>query len=176
MSLREDPQAGVDVDGTAADSAPSILWPGRVMLVCSSGGHLAQLYRLEAWWRPRQRRWVTFDTADALSLLDGEDAVWAHRPTTRNVPNLLRNLLLAIRQVPRYRPDVIVSDGAGVAFPFFLIGRALGVRCVYLEVLDRIDSRTVTGRLCAPLSHLFLVQHPDQQKLYPGSQIVGEVL
>lgn len=175
MGSSEQPQ-GVDTAAMSTDEAPSTLWPSRVMLVCSSGGHLAQLFRLEAWWRPRERRWVTFDTADATSLLAGEDAVWAYRPTTRNIPNLLRNLLLAIREILRYRPDVIVSDGAGVAFPFFLVGRAFRVRCVYIEVLDRIDSQTVTGRLCSPLSHLFLVQHPDQQKLYPGSQVVGEIL
>ena len=77
--------------------------------------------------------------------------MWAHYPTTRNIPNTLRNLRLAMRELRRRRPDVIVSDGAGVAFPFFVVGRLLGIPTVYLEVYDRIDSPTLTGRLCRPL-------------------------
>lgn len=149
---------------------------GRVLLVCSSGGHLAQLYRLAPWWRERERTWVTFDTPDATSLLHDEDVVWAYRPTTRNVRNLWRNTVLAWRSLRRLGPTLIISDGAGVAFPFFLIGRALGIRTVYVEVYDRIDSRTLTGRLCQPLSDLFLLQWEEQQLLYPKGVVVGRLL
>src|SRR6185369_10391746 len=69
----------------------------KVALVCSSGGHLAQLHRLEPWWRDHERLWVTFDTPEAVALLAGERTVWAHHPTTRNLPNAWRNLVLARR-------------------------------------------------------------------------------
>jgi len=144
--------------------------------VCSSGGHLIQLYRLESWWRTHERYWITFETPDAVSLLSEEDVMWAHHPTTRNLPNLARNLLLAWRVLIRRRPDVIVSNGAGVAFPFFLVARLLRIRTVYVEVYDRIDLPTLTGRLCYPLCDLFLVQWPEQKKFYPRSQLVGHVL
>ena len=141
----------------------------RVLFVCSSGGHLAQLYRLKAWWPTTDRGWVTFDTTDATSLLAGERVIWAHHPTTRNVPNALRNLLLAFTLLRRDRPDIVISDGAGVAVPFFVIARALRIATVYVEVYDRIDSRTVTGRLCAPFTDLFCVQWEEQRALYPGA-------
>lgn len=144
-----------------------------VMLVCSSGGHLAQLLRLEPWWANHQRTWVTFDLPDARSKLSGETLVPAHHPTTRNVVNLVRNSVLAARLLARCRPDVIVSNGAGVAVPFFVLARLLRIPTVYLEVYDRVDSRTLTGRLCRPLSTLFLVQWPEQQRLYEGSTLVG---
>ena len=60
--------------------------------MCSSGGHLAQLFRLRRWWEDHERVWVTFDTPDATSLLATEPVVGAHHPTTRNHPNALRNL------------------------------------------------------------------------------------
>ena len=150
--------------------------PQQVMLVCSSGGHLAQLYRLEPWWRDRERTWVTFDTPDAVSLLEGEDVVWAHHPTTRNLRNLLRNLWLAWRTIRRTRPGTVVSDGAAVAFPFFLVARLLGASTVYVEVYDRIDTPTLTGRLCQPLSHLFLLQWEEQQRFYRRGIVVGRLL
>ncbi|CAN5837528.1 UDP-N-acetylglucosamine--LPS N-acetylglucosamine transferase [soil metagenome] len=148
----------------------------RGLLVCSTGGHLAQLHRLEPWWRHHDRTWVTFRKADAESLLAGEQVRWAFHPTTRNVPNLLRNLVLAVRVLRAERPEVIVSDGAGVAVPFFLVGRAMGIRTVYIEVFDRIESSTMTGRLCRPLTDLFCVQWPEQQAHYRGSVVVGTLL
>ena len=66
------------------------------------------------------------------------------RPAT--CPNALRNLRLAWRVLRSERPDVVVSDGAGVAVPFFVVAKLLGISTVYLEVVDRIDTRTLTGQ------------------------------
>jgi UDP-N-acetylglucosamine:LPS N-acetylglucosamine transferase len=120
--------------------------------------------------------WITFDTADAVSLLHGERVWWAHHPTTRNLPNALRNLALAWRLLRRERPDVVVSDGAGVAAPFFAVAKLLGVRTVYVEVYDRLDSRSLTGRLCYPLADLFCVQWEEQRSLYPRARLIGALL
>lgn len=148
----------------------------KVMLVCSSGGHLTQLYRLRPWWQRHERIWVTFSGAHSESLLKDETVRPAFFPTTRNIPNALRNLRLAIGLIRAERPDVLVSDGAGVAFPFFLVGRVLGVRTVYLEVFDRISRPTMTGRLCYPLAELFLLQWAEQANSYPRGQVIGCLL
>ncbi|HUZ55965.1 MAG TPA: PssD/Cps14F family polysaccharide biosynthesis glycosyltransferase [Streptosporangiaceae bacterium] len=145
----------------------------KAILVCSSGGHLAQLYRLRPWWDQHDRVWVTFADAQAESLLTGERVVPAFAPTTRNIRNALRNFRLAVRVLRAERPDVLVSDGAGVALPFFLVGRMLGIRTVYLEVYDRISRSTLTGRLCYPLAELFLLQWEEQLANYPKGQVIG---
>jgi beta-1,4-N-acetylglucosaminyltransferase len=150
--------------------------PRKLVLVCSSGGHLLQLHQLRPWWQHHERVWVTFPTADAVSLLRGEEAVWAHHPTTRNARNALRNLFLAWRLLRRFRPDVVVSTGAGVAFPFFVASRMLRISTVYIEVYDRIDVPTLTGRLCERLSTLFLLQWSEQKRFYPRGQVIGPLL
>lgn len=155
---------------------PAATTTGGIMLVGSSGGHLAQLLALEPWWALKGRHWVTFRTPDAESLLQEEDVTWAHYPTTRNVPNLFRNAILAARTLRRHRPDAIVSTGAGVALPFFMLGRLLGIPTVYIEVFDRIDSRTLTARLCGPFTSTLLVQWEEQQLLYPHATVVGTLL
>ncbi|MBV9096350.1 MAG: UDP-N-acetylglucosamine--LPS N-acetylglucosamine transferase [Streptosporangiaceae bacterium] len=145
----------------------------KVLLVCSSGGHLAQLYRLRPWWQRHERVWVTFRDSHAESLLKGETVVHAFAPTTRNVPNALRNLRLAFSIIRAERPDVLVSDGAGVAVPFFLLARAMRVPTVYLEVYDRISRPTLTGKLCYPFTKLFIVQWPEQAVSYPRGKLIG---
>lgn len=152
--------------------------PGKphVLLVASTGGHLAQLMVLRDWWGAMDRTWVTFDKADAHSGLAGEQVVYAHHPTTRNVKNAMRNLMLAHSTIARVQPSLVVSTGAGVAAPFFLVAKARGVPSVYIEVFDRIDSTTMTGRMCRPLATAFCVQWKDQLDLYPGADYVGELL
>lgn len=150
--------------------------PLRLLLVCSNGGHLGQLHKLELWWSQHERLWISFDKADAQHLLAGEQVRWAYYPTTRNIANLLRNFGLAFKVMLGWRPDVVVSTGAGVALPFFVLGKLLGVRTVYLEVFDRIDSATLTGKLCRPFTDLFCVQWPEQQQVYRDAVLVGPVM
>lgn len=150
--------------------------PSSVLLVCSNGGHLAQLIALRGWWSERQRTWVTFDTPDATSRLEGEVVVAAHHPTTRNLVNLLRNGLLAGGVLHRVRPEMVVSTGAGVALPFFVLAWVRGIPTVYIEVYDRVDSTTMSGRLCRPFTTRFLVQSERQQALYPGSEVLGRLV
>ncbi len=145
----------------------------KVLLVCSSGGHLSQLMELRPWWQHHDRQWVTFDLPDARSKLGDEYLIPAHHPTTRNARNAVRNWLLARRVLAEYRPDVVVSTGAAVAFPFFLQARRLSIPTVYVEVYDRVDSRTLTGRLCHPIANRFCTQWPEQQALYPNSTLIG---
>lgn len=148
----------------------------RLLLVASTGGHLAQLMVMRDWWSTFDRTWVTFDKADAHSALAGESVIYASHPTTRNLPNAMRNLALARRTIADIKPSLLVSTGAGVAAPFFLVAKARRVPSIYIEVFDRIDSTTMTGRMCRPLAAAFCVQWEDQMRLYPGSDYVGELL
>ena len=121
--------------------------------------------------------WVTFDTPEARDALrDEADVTWAYHPTTRHLGNLVRNAGLAHRTLRRVRPTIIVSTGAGVAYPFFLAARLRRIRTVYVEVYDRIDGPTLTGRLCSPVTDLMLVQWDEQRVLYDDAVTVGRLL
>lgn len=146
----------------------------RALLVASSGGHLAQLSALRRHWDDVDVHWVTFRQQDAHRC--GTDPVtWAYFPTTRNVRNAVRNFFLALRVLRRDRPDVLLSDGAGVALPFFVAARLFRVPSVYLEVFDRVTTPTLTGRLCYPITDEFLLQWEEQRSAYPAGHVVGRV-
>jgi UDP-N-acetylglucosamine:LPS N-acetylglucosamine transferase len=148
----------------------------KTLLVCSSGGHLLLLHRLHDWWGRHDRLWVSFRKVDAESMLAGERVVWAFHPTQRSIVNLLRNTWLAWRTVRRERPDVVVSTGAGVALPFFLVARLFRIKTVYIEAYERVDNPSLTGRLCYPLSDLFILQWDEQRRHYPKGEVVGALL
>lgn len=147
-----------------------------VILVCSTGGHLLQLLGFAPAWEGRTRLWVTHANSDAKSLLRGESVVYAHSPTTRNVPNLLRNLLLAWRVVRRERPRALVTTGAGVAVPFAWIAWLHGVPVAYVESLTRVDGLSMSARLIAPVAARLYVQWPELASSHARAEYHGNLL
>lgn len=148
----------------------------RILIACSSGGHLAQAMALEPWWGQHERLWVTGPTADARIKLADEHVIDCHYPTQRHLPNLVRNTMLARRVLRDFRPDVVFSTGAAVAVPFLAMARSVGARSVYLETIDRLDKPSLTGRLVYPFVDDFLGQWDSLVHRLPRAEHVGVVL
>lgn len=147
----------------------------KVCLVGSSGGHLAHLYMLKPFWEKHERFWVTFDKQDAKSILKEEKMYGCYYPTNRNLKNLLRNTVLAFKVLFKERPDILISSGAAVAVPFFYIAKLMGKKLIYIEVFDRIDKPTMTGRLVYPIVDGFIVQWEEMKEVYPKSINLGSI-
>lgn len=147
----------------------------KVCLVGSSGGHLTHLYLLKPFWEDKERFWVTFDKEDARSILSDEVVYPCHYPTNRNLKNLIKNTILAFNILRKERPDIIISSGAAVAVPFFYLGKIFGAKTVYIEVFDRIDAPTVTGKLVYPVTDRFIVQWEEMKKVYPKAINLGGI-
>jgi UDP-N-acetylglucosamine:LPS N-acetylglucosamine transferase len=137
----------------------------RVLIVASPGGHLLQMLALEPAWCDTDRIWVTLRSTDVEYLLRDERVVYGHGPTPRNVGNFFRNLRLASRVLREQNPSVIVSTGAGLALPFFLLGRLQRRRLVYVESITRVEKLALTGRLVYPLASSFFVQWDSLSRL-----------
>jgi UDP-N-acetylglucosamine:LPS N-acetylglucosamine transferase len=149
---------------------------GPVLLVSTQGGHLTHLLALREWWEAHARVWVCPEAPDVRDRLAGERVVPSYAPTTRNLPNLVRNTVLAMHLLRRERPSLLVSAGAGVAVPFFVGAWLLGIPTVFIEVYDRVDTPTMTGRLCGPFTTLRMVQWQSQLDFYPDARLVGPLL
>ena len=147
----------------------------KVCFVGSSGGHLTHLYMLKPFWKDKERFWVTFDKEDARSLLKGEKMYPCYYPTNRSLKALLINTKLAWKILRREKPDLIVSSGAAVAVPFFYIGKILGAKLVYVEVFDRIDKPTMTGKMVYPISDKFVVEWEEMTRVYPKAMCLGSI-
>lgn len=162
------------------DSAKSSILGGhsvtmKVCLVGSSGGHLAHMYMLKSFWEKNDRFWVTFDKEDAKSLLKKERMYSCYYPTNRNLKALLKNTFLAFKVLRKEKPDVIISSGAAVAVPFFYLGKLMGAKLVYIEVFDRIDKPTITGKLVYPIVDKFIVEWEEMKKVYPKAINLGSI-
>lgn len=147
----------------------------KIGLVGSSGGHLTHLKQLSETWEKYDHFWVTFDKTDASSYLKNERWYKAFFPTNRNIKNLFRNTFVAFRVLRKEHPDILISSGAAVAVPFFYLGKVFGCKLIYIEVFDRVDRPTLTGRLVYPICDEFIVQWPEMKKVYPKAKVFGSL-
>lgn len=147
----------------------------KICLVGSSGGHLTHLYMLKPFWSKKNHFWVTFDKEDARSILKDEKVYPCYYPTNRNIKNLIKNTVVAWKVLKKEKPDLIISSGAAVAVPFFYLGKLFGAKLIYIEVFDRIDKPTMTGKLVYPITDKFIVQWEEMKKVYPKAINFGSI-
>ncbi|AOZ72446.1 hypothetical protein BK816_03350 [Boudabousia tangfeifanii] len=148
----------------------------KILMAGSSGGHLAQLRNLSYWYQDLDVTWLTFDTEDAKTALEGERVIWATHSPERKWQQLIKSAKLARRTLDKSRPDLIISAGASLGIMALLYGKMLGVPTLYIEVFDRIKLRSLSGRIAYRLADEFCVQWEEQKKLYPKAKLVGPLL
>jgi UDP-N-acetylglucosamine:LPS N-acetylglucosamine transferase len=130
---------------------------------------------LKPFLEDKDRFWVTFDKEDARSSLEGERFYPCYYPTNRSLKALIINTRRAWKILRKERPDIIISSGAAVAVPFFYIGKLFGAKLVYIEVIDRIDKPTITGKMVYPIVDKFVVQWEEMKKVYPKAVNLGSI-
>ena len=148
----------------------------KILFVTSPGGHLYQICLLKSWWKKYDRFWVTSDTPDVRYLLNREKIFKGFFPENANIINAFFNLVLALRLLVKHKPYLLVSTGAGIAPPFFLVARLMGVKSVFIETMDFCRTGSLSGRLIYPLASLFIVQHNSLKKIYPKAKYLGSFI
>lgn len=51
----------------------------------------------------------------------------------------------------------------------------MGAKLIYIEVFDRIDKPTMTGKMVYPITDKFVVQWEEQKKVYPKAINLGSI-
>ena len=64
------------------------------------------------------------------------------------------------------KPDVIISTGAEIAIPGFLIAKLRGIPTLYIECGAQVTHPSMTGRLLIHIADNFLVQWPELLNVY----------
>lgn len=147
----------------------------KVCLVCSTGGHLAEMLCLLPALEEHEHFIVTYDDPYARSTKD----VRYFLPS--NIREKPQRLLFQTRRcwdiLRRESPQVIISTGAEIALPFFYLGRVLGMHTIFIESWCRTSTASLTGRLAYPVANEFLVMWPALLEVYgPKARYEGAIL
>lgn len=136
----------------------------KIALVSSHGGHLTELLEL------------------APAFVDCNIFYYCYdADTTRRLPNayltpnrpyspwyFLVNLVRLWRIFGKERPNFLVSTGAEIAIPAFIVAKLRGVRSLYIECGAQVTHPSLTGRIVVHLADQFLVQWPELLPAYRG--------
>lgn len=141
-------------DGDRATSHPlSVLVPvgANVLWAASSGGHFAQLKRVEeATDAGRHSHWVTFNTPQTAGALTGrEDVTYVDYIAPRDLLKTLRAARKVWMLTNSRRFDLSISTGSALAAAVLPIARRRGIRSLYVESIARTKGPSLTGRLMA---------------------------
>lgn len=147
--------------------------PRRLALVCSHGGHLAEILAIREALPGCEAFFFCYDATTTRTL-----------PNAYRVPNkpyspwrFLANLYLAWRIVSRERPDFLISTGAEIAIPWFLVAKVRGIPSLYIECGAQVTRPSITGRIVVHLADTFLVQWPELLKAYgPRARYEGSLV
>ena len=82
------------------------------------------------------------------------------------LPKMLVNSIKTLYIWIKERPDIVITTGTLVGYPFYLLSVLLHKRFVFIETFGRANMPTVAGRLMEKHSDLFIVQWETQKKYY----------
>jgi UDP-N-acetylglucosamine--N-acetylmuramyl-(pentapeptide) pyrophosphoryl-undecaprenol N-acetylglucosamine transferase len=149
------------------------------VLVGSNGGHLSQLVELGTRidGLDNDRLWVTFDTPQSRSLLEGRRTKFIDLIGERDVVGVCRGAITAHKIMHEIDVSAVVSTGSGIALSFLPYAAARGIKAHYIESAARVSSPSLTGRLLerTPRVHLYR-QYPHAARgrwKYGGSVFDG---
>jgi UDP-N-acetylglucosamine--N-acetylmuramyl-(pentapeptide) pyrophosphoryl-undecaprenol N-acetylglucosamine transferase len=133
------------------------------LMVAANGGHLSQLVELADRMDglEHDRLWVTFDSPQSRTLLDGRNRLFVPPVEERDIVGAARDLVYAHRLIRDHNVTAVVSTGSGVALSFLPYAALRGIPAHYVESAARVGALSLTGRLLAMVPGVKLyVQYP----------------
>lgn len=153
----------------------------KILLVCSNGGHLAQILELKELFETYDYLLVTEKAPSTISLSQHYNVKLIRaRPAgqKRNLGlylSLLQISFSSIKILLSHKPKVIITTGSAAAIPFCLLGKLMGIKIVYILTYARINSKAASANVVYPFADRFLVQWPNMKKLYKRSVYLGSI-
>ena len=138
----------------------------KVLLVGSTGGHFNALKQFKSLADRNNSCWVTFKSSTTETVLSDSEVYWAYGPTNRNIGNLIKNFILALKVIMTQKPELVLSTGAGVAVPFLILGKIFGAKTIFLESFTRVEDLSMSAKLAMPFIDVIYVQWQQLQRKY----------
>lgn len=143
----------------------------KICLVSSSGGHWEQLKKLQPLIDKYSGFYVTertpFITEDTYIMIqtDLKDKLML----LKMIINTLHSIAIWIRE----RPNIVITTGTMIAYPFYLLSIVFHKKFIFIETFGRSNEPTIAGKLMEKHSDLFFVQWESQKKFYKHALYVG---
>lgn len=149
----------------------------KICFVASSGGHWEELQCLKEIMNENDSFFVT-EKGGQSSEMDKKklyEVTQINRREKFFFFHFVKLFFRAAHILRRERPDVVISTGALIAYPFCLLAKLGGKKIVFIETFARVYDKSLTGKLIYPIADLFVVQWETLLKVYPKAVYTGGI-
>jgi len=136
----------------------------KIILICSGGGHLAEILQLEEMFVKYDYILITEKTpfTSFFNRLYNIRFIKS-RPIGKKrsilfFTTLIVNFFLSVKLLFKHYPRVIISTGSETAVPMCFLGRLLGIKIVFILSFSRVSSGSKAADLIYPIADKFIVQ------------------
>ena len=149
----------------------------KICYVASSGGHWEELMCLKEIAEEHYTFYVTEagGQANDSNLTPMHCLPQINRHEKGFVLHFIKLFLSAFFIMVKEKPDLVITTGALIAFPFCVYAKMFRAKLIYIESFARVDDASLTGKLAYELADLFLVQWESMLKVYPKAKYVGGI-
>lgn len=147
----------------------------KICLACNGGGHFEHLRKATKDLSEEQFDiyWITDKAKFLKNVLSEKRHYSFYNPAAGKLYWGL-NALQAIWYLIKERPNVVISTGAGVAFPTMFFGKYLfGCKLIFLCSAANVTKPSRVPYKAYPISDLFLVQWPEMKAIFPNAKYIG---
>ena len=147
----------------------------KICLACNGGGHFEQLKLATSCLKKDDYDffYVTEKSKHLKNLMSKERHYSFINPTTKKhlwVVNTLQALWVLFKE----RPNVIISTGAGVAFPIFFFGKKIfKAKTIFICSAANVTKPSRVPFQAYKIADLFLVQWRELKEIFPKSTYIG---
>jgi len=135
----------------------------KIALVCSSGGHLTEMLLLMEAFENHEIFFVTYDHPTTKQL--GYKKFLIENIGT-NPWKMIKASLKFLKILRREKPTLIISTGAEISVPCFILARIMGIKTIYIESWCRVVHKSFSGKILYYFTNTFLVQWPQLLERY----------
>ena len=148
-----------------------------ICFVSSSGGHWEELMCLKTISERNDSFFVTEEGGQAQDsdITDIYTLPQINRNEKKFVIHFLKLILSALKIINKERPNVVITTGALIAFPFCVFVKLRGGKVIYIESFARVYNSSLTGKIIYKFADLFLVQWESMLEVYPKAKYVGGI-
>lgn len=129
----------------------------KVLAIASGGGHWEQLMLLRSGFAGSEVLYVT--TMEGYGADVGHENCRTIADCNRKeILSMLRCASAVVRLFLRHRPDVVISTGAAPGLIGIAIGRALGLKTIWVDSVANAERLSLSGCIANYISNVCLTQ------------------
>lgn len=149
----------------------------KICFVASSGGHWEELMCLKEIFDEHESFYITEEggQAEDCNLENLYQVPQINRHEKGFFIHFISMFFTAKAILKKENPDLVITTGALIAFPFCVLAKIKKAKLIYIESFARVNNASLTGKLVYKLADLFLVQWESLLEVYPKAKYVGGI-